>query len=103
MGYYNSAIKFLLFRYWTMELKKYCGRFPSVLREALESGLVKFSNDIQWEYDDMEAYRGIRIGNGKVGIDKTDFKSYAEMKDNNQLWLFLFWRYGRVKGIFKIT
>lgn len=53
-------------------------RFPDVLRKALESGKVKFPQDMQWEYKDMVAYRAIDVNDNKQNIVQSDFESRAE-------------------------
>lgn len=59
-------------------MKNCFDRFPSVLREALESERTKFPKDIQWEYEDMEAYRAIDINENKRDIAQSDFDSQVE-------------------------
>lgn len=53
-------------------------KFPNVLRDALNSGKVSFPQDIQWEYEDMVAYRAVDIGDDKQNIIQSDFESRVE-------------------------
>lgn len=57
---------------------EYYERFPTVLRNALISGQVEFSQDVLFEYENMSVYRGIKYGKNKIKIDKTDFYSHVE-------------------------
>lgn len=57
---------------------EYYNRFPTMLRNALMSGRVRFSEHILYRYEDMLVYRGVKYGKNKVKIDKTDFYSHAE-------------------------
>lgn len=60
-------------------------KFPSVLRTVLENGTYQFSEDTQFNYFPLKAYRGIvrqniiedDIEHLELTID--DFKSYAEL------------------------
>lgn len=53
--------------------------FPSVLREALESGRVSFPDNIQKEFSERQVYRGIRYKEpDKTTVVKDDFLSQAE-------------------------
>ena len=56
-------------------------KFPSILREKLESGEIEFPDDIEVEYEPILAYRGIdREKDDVTPVSETDFQSYASLK-----------------------
>lgn len=61
------------------ELMEYYGHFPSVLRNALEKGLVVFPDNLEKKFEPIEVYRGIRYKIGeKEKSMKEDFLSQME-------------------------
>ena len=64
---------------------EYYNRFPLCLKNALLSGRVKFPSDIQKEYEDLVAYRGVKYSNNKTNIEKSDFFSNMERNALNPM------------------
>ena len=57
---------------------EYYNRFPTVLKNALINGTVKFPDSLQYEYEDLVVYRGVSYSKNKTTIDKSDFLSNME-------------------------
>ncbi len=57
---------------------EYYNRFPTVLKNALINGTVKFPDSLQCEYEDLVVYRGVSYSKNKTTIDKSDFLSNME-------------------------
>lgn len=55
-------------------------KFPSVFKMALQSGKVSFEEEVEVNYDEFEAFRGIfrREGESFSPLSRDDFKSQAE-------------------------
>lgn len=64
---------------------EYYKRFPVILRKALTEGKVIFPNTIKKDYSDICVYRGVKYNISKIEIDRTDFLSYMELKENNPM------------------
>ncbi len=62
-----------------MEDKNYL-KFPSVIREKIDSGEFVFPENAYFEFEPMLAYRGIeRSEDDFTAVSRMDFRSYAEM------------------------
>ena len=64
-------------------MKKYCSRFPSVLRDAFRESkvVIPCSNEtwcVNYIYVAMEAYRAIDVNDDKQNITQYDFESRVE-------------------------
>lgn len=56
-------------------------KFPSVLGKALQDEMVELPENVEFEYNPVQVYRGIRYKMGvKECVDKTDFRSQAERR-----------------------
>lgn len=55
-------------------------KFPSVLRDKIESGEFIFPENVQYDYEPMVGFRGIeRAENDFTPVTRNDFISYAEL------------------------
>ena len=55
-------------------------KFPSVLRDKIESGEFIFPENAQYDYEPMVGFRGIeRAENDFTPVTRDDFISYAEL------------------------
>lgn len=63
-----------------MELKRYCGRFPSVLRDAFMNEKDEVKQSVQYIYKAVKAYRAIDVNANKKNITQQDFESHVERK-----------------------
>lgn len=65
--------------------EKLSSKFPSVLREALEKGIVSFPDDVLEHYDSFKAYRVIRRKKSEpiLPLKNEDFYSQMEKYKNN--------------------
>ncbi len=60
--------------------EEYYLKFPSVFKEKLKSGVIKFPSDTKFQYESKIAYRCIvRKENDNAPVNRSDFKSYAEL------------------------
>lgn len=66
---------------------EYYNRFPTVLKDALISGKVRFPDSLQSEYKEMAVFRGVKYTENKTGIDRSDFLSHVERRNNNPMFL----------------
>lgn len=64
---------------------EYYNRFPTVLKNALITGTVKFPSSIQQEYTELTVYRGVSYSEKKTVIDKSDFFSNIERNIKNPM------------------
>lgn len=64
---------------------EYAMRFPAVLREALQSDLVKLPNIVQTNFGKIHGFRGVKIkkGEGKRALTRADFNSQIEQHQTN--------------------
>ena len=63
-----------------MGLKRYCGRFPSVLRDAFMNEKDEVKQSVQYIYKAVKAYRAIDVNANKKNITQQDFESHVERK-----------------------
>lgn len=66
---------------------EYYDRFPTILREALTSGKVRFPDSLQYEYGELCVFRGVKYTGKKKTIDRSDFLSHVERKKMNPLFV----------------
>lgn len=64
---------------------EYYNKFPIVLRTALIKGKVKLPSSIQKQYDNLCVYRAVKYTSTKTTINRNDFLSYVELKEQNPL------------------
>ena len=69
---------------------EYYNRFPTVLKNALINGTVKFPDSLQYEYEDLVVYRGVSYSKNKTTIDKqfeynTYIRDFFEDNKNKSL------------------
>ncbi len=61
--------------------EEYYLKFPSVFKEKLRSGEIEFPPNIEVQYEAKIAYRCIiRKENDNAPVNRSDFKSYAELE-----------------------
>lgn len=64
---------------------EYYNKFPDILRDALINKKVKFPESLQCKYNNKNVYRAVKYNSKKTIIDKTDFLSQMERKQENPL------------------
>lgn len=64
---------------------EYYNRFPLLLRKALIERKVEFPDCLERDYSDLSVYRGVKYSKQKDYIEKEDFLSNIERKQNNPM------------------
>ena len=58
--------------------KEYYNKFPTILKDALKNKKVVFPNSLQYKYEQLHVFRGVKYTKTKTAIDKSDFFSHIE-------------------------